>query len=266
MKTVPRMLLLATALLAFPAVRGAQATSVNLVSNGGFEQTSNGADKMTYLSTTLTGWSLTPINQNNVQWGSAGTYSFVMTSPTATVNPPIGGAFSMVAGTDSPDGGNLFAATSEIGSSGQQQLSQTITGLTPGNEYTLSFYEGLGQRTGYTGATSGFWDVTFAGQTYTSPTVNTPSGGFSGWELRTTTFTAASANEVLMFVFNGSPAGSYPVGVLDGIWLGEGSLPPPPAPVPEIDPASFGSALALVVGALGILERRARKLLVAAVA
>jgi hypothetical protein len=39
-----------------------------------------------------------------------------------------------------------------------------------------------------------------------------------------------------------------------------------PAPVPEIDPASFGSALALVVGALGILERRARKLLAATVA
>ena len=65
-----------------------------------------------------------------------------------------------------------------------------------------------------------------------------------------------------MFVFNGSPSGSFPIGVLDGIWLGE----PSPAPVPEIDPASFGSALAPVVGALGILERRARRLLAAAVA
>jgi hypothetical protein len=221
---------------------------------------------MTYLSTTLTGWSLTPINQNNTSWGVAGTYSFVMTSPTATVNAPIGGNFSMVAGDVSPDGGNLFAATSEIGSSGQQQLSQTINGLTAGNEYTLSFYEGLGQRTGYTGATSGSWDVTFGSETYTSPTDNNPSGGFTGWELRSTTFTASSASQVLMFVFNSSSLAGFPVGVLDGIWLGEGSLPPPPAPVPEIDPASFGSALALVVGALGILERRARKLLGAAVA
>ena len=55
MKNVPRMLLLATALLAFPAVRGAQATSVNLVSNGGFEQTSNGVNKMAYLQTVPTG-------------------------------------------------------------------------------------------------------------------------------------------------------------------------------------------------------------------
>lgn len=257
MKIAPRMLLLATALLAFPAVRGAQATSVNLVSNGGFEQTSNGADKMTYLSTTPTGWSLTPINQNNVQWGIAGTYSFVMTSPTATVNAPIGGAFSMVAGTNSPDGGNLFAATSQIGSSGQQQLSQTITGLTVGNEYTLSFYEGLGQRSGYTGATSGSWDVTFAGQTYTSPTVNTPSGGFSGWTQRSTKFVAGSASEVLMFVFNGSPSGNYPVGVLDGVWFGEQS----PAAVPEIDPASCGSVLSLVLGALGLAERKRRRVI-----
>ena len=33
------------------------------------------------------------------------------------------------------------------------------------------------------------------------------------------------------------------------------------APVPEIDPSSFGSALALVAGSLGLLERRARRLL-----
>ncbi len=215
---------------------------------------------MTYLQTTPTGWSLAAIDQNNTAWGIVGTYSFVMTSPTATVNAPIGGPFSMVAGTVSPDGGNLFAATSQVGSSGRQQLSQTITGLTAGNEYTLSFYEGLGQRTGYSGATSGSWEVTFGSETYTSPTVNTPSGVFSGWTQRSTTFTASSASQLLMFVFNGSPSGRFPVGVLDGIWLGE------PLPVPEIDPASFGSALALVVGALGILERRARKLLVAAVA
>ena len=216
---------------------------------------------MTYLQTTPTGWSLAAIDQN-VQWGVAGTYSFVMTSPTATVNAPLGGAFSMVAGTVSPDGGNLFAATSQVGTSGLQQLFQTISGLTAGNEYTLSFYEGLGQRSGYTGTASGFWNVTFGSETYTSPTVNTPSGGFTGWTQRSTTFTASSASQLLMFVFTGSSSGSFPVGALDGVWLGE----PSPAPVPEIDPASFGSALALVVGALGILERRARKLLVAAVA
>jgi hypothetical protein len=263
MKNVPRMLLLATALLAFPAVRGAQATSINLVSNGGFELTDNGADKMTYLQTTPTGWSLAAIDQNNVQWGVAGTYSFVMTSPTATVNAPIGGAFSMVAGTDSPDGGNLFAATSQSGSSGRQQLSQTISGLTAGNEYTLSFYEGLGQRSGYTGATSGYWDVTFGSESYASPTVNNLSGGFTGWTQRSTTFTASSASQQLMFVFTGSSAASFPVGVLDGVWLGEPSPPPPPAPVPEIDPATGSCALALVVGLAAILDQRRRVSLMA---
>ena len=32
-----------------------------------------------------------------------------------------------------------------------------------------------------------------------------------------------------------------------------------PAPVPEIDPAGMGSVLALVTGALGLLERRRMK-------
>ena len=31
------------------------------------------------------------------------------------------------------------------------------------------------------------------------------------------------------------------------------------APVPEIDPTSFGSALTLLIGSLGLLERRARR-------
>jgi hypothetical protein len=168
----------------------------------------------------------------------------------------------MVAGTGSPDGGNLFAATSQSGTEGQQQLSQTINNLTPGNEYVLSFYKGLGQRSGYSGATSGSWEVTFGSETYTSPTDNNPSGGFTGGELRSTTFTASSASQLMVFVFNGSPLAGFPVGVLDGIVPAE----PSPAPVPEIDPASFGSALALVVGALGMLERWARMLLGAAVA
>jgi hypothetical protein len=34
------------------------------------------------------------------------------------------------------------------------------------------------------------------------------------------------------------------------------------APVPEIDPASFGSAFALLIGSMGLVERRARRALV----
>lgn len=33
---------------------------------------------------------------------------------------------------------------------------------------------------------------------------------------------------------------------------------PPPAPIPEIDPAGFGSAIALALGGLGLIERRRR--------
>jgi hypothetical protein len=32
------------------------------------------------------------------------------------------------------------------------------------------------------------------------------------------------------------------------------------APVPEIDPSSFGSAFALLIGSLGWMERRARRI------
>jgi hypothetical protein len=53
-------------------------------------------------------------------------------------------------------------------------------------------------------------------------------------------------------VQNGSPA--YPSTTAQGWVIGTVV-----APVPEIDPAGMGSVLALVAGALGLLERRRLK-------
>jgi hypothetical protein len=48
-------------------------------------------------------------------------------------------------------------------------------------------------------------------------------------------------------------------GTLGGLSIAVYGSPTGPAPVPEIDPASFGSVLALVTGTLGLLERRRLK-------
>ena len=72
------------------------------------------------------------------------------------------------------------------------------------------------------------------------------------------------------------PAGTFPAGLTD-IWVRNTVTLSAPGgqissmgdtfrQVPEIDPASFGSALSLLFGAFGILERRTRRRLAAAVA
>jgi len=54
--------------------------------------------------------------------------------------------------------------------------------------------------------------------------------------------------------FSGAPSS-------EGSGLGFRLAGPAAAPVPEIDPSSFGSAFALLIGSLGLVERRARRVL-----
>jgi len=55
---------------------------------------------------------------------------------------------------------------------------------------------------------------------------------------------------------------NFPLTTTDG-WV-IGSVPGPPSAVPEIDPNSLGSVLALALGSLGLLERRRLKVRLAA--
>jgi hypothetical protein len=92
--------------------------------------------------------------------------------------------------------------------------------------------------------------------------------------------TPGSGTLMTHYSLNGSlpPAGLFPTGLLD-IWVRNSIVLSNPGGqissvsdtfrqvnVPEIDPTSFGSALSLLFGAFGILERRTRRRLAAAVA
>jgi len=92
--------------------------------------------------------------------------------------------------------------------------------------------------------------------------------------------TPGSGTLMSHYSLNGSlpPAGVFPTGLVD-IWVRNTLILSNPggqlssvsdtlrqSNVPEIDPTSFGSALSLLFGAVGILERRTRRRLAAAVA
>ncbi|TFW13457.1 PEPxxWA-CTERM sorting domain-containing protein [Duganella callida] len=221
---------------------GTAEAATNLVTNGNFEQVTNGTNKQLASSltsaadrTTLTGW--TSSNGND------GGYNFVLNSAIAnTWDSAIwlkgnGNGYSA-----SANGGNFFASDSQYWPG---VLSQTVSGLTVGSTYTLTFQYALAQQTGFDGAnTANFWEVGFGGATKDTTALSIASGGFSGWQTSSMTFTANSGSEVLSFLAKGSP-GAPPFLLLDGVSL--------TAAVPE--PATWG----MLLGGLGLVGYAARR-------
>jgi hypothetical protein len=113
----------------------------------------------------------------------------------------------------SPDGGAFVGLDGDPGFSGP--LTQTITSLTIGDTYQLSFYWAgaeLSNRTGYRTIqlTGSFGGDPFATPIYPNANpVGTP-GSFSGWTLETFDFTANATSEVLSFLAVGRPQPTCP--------------------------------------------------------
>jgi len=172
---------------------------------------------------------------------------------------------------DPPPGGNFIQADGNP--TFETSFNQTITGLTAGQNYTLSFWQAAGQQQGFTGDTTEQWKVFFGSGSFsvncgTNPCtisttgsisehdsllMNTPSGGVSAWNLVTMTLTADGPTDVLSFLAwgdNGNTTNLPPTVFLAGVNT--------PSAVPE--PAT----LTLVgLGALGIRagyrRRKAKK-------
>ena len=129
-----------------------------------------------------------------------------------------------------------------------QGITQTISGLTVGDTYELSFWS-MSNHDGH-----GFmqdWQVTFGGESATGEQTTPNADNFSGtWVQSTMSFTASSTSQALTFVAQYLP-GSVPEMLnLDGVVLTQKSV----STVPE--PASWALLLAGFGGVLAVARRR----------
>lgn len=221
----------------------------NLITNGNFEQVSNGGNKQLAAGasttatnrTTLTGW-----NSSN---GSDGGYNFVLNGATATTTASVlrlrgdGNGYTV-----SPSGGNIFASDPLYYPG---TLSQTVSGLTIGTSYLLTFDYALAQQSGYSGANvNDYWQVSFGNDVLKTTALSIPDGGFSGWKSATMSFTATGVSEVLSFLAKGSSVGAPPFLLLDNVAMDAASVVPEPSTL---------SLLLGGVGVAGVLAYRRRR-------
>ena len=141
---------------------------------------------------------------------------------------PTGGAIP----NTSPGGGNFIAADGASGYS--LAIYQTLTSLTPGQAYSVSFWYAAAQQSGFTGSTTEGWQVSLenaaqltqvaANGTSIQDTPTQPGGGlaqgsFQAWAQDTVTFTATSTSQVLTFLSMGTPSGQPPMDFLSDVVL-----------------------------------------------
>jgi hypothetical protein len=222
------------------------ASATNLVLNGDFSQTSSGPGQFNTTTTTLTNWS------------SSG-YNFVFASGTADTTgsytptnsqylklwgPNDGSANGLPA--SSPYGGNFIGADGayEVGA-----ITQTISGLTSGDFYTVGFYWAGAQQSGFTGPNTEQWQVSLGSSTKSTVVLNNVSEGFTGWQYQTFTYQATSSSEVLSFLAVGTPSGQPPFSLLADVSLVQ---TPEPATVVFV-----AGGFAMLAG-LGLRRRQAK--------
>jgi hypothetical protein len=229
---------LTTALL----VLAAAAHADDLVTNGNFASTTNGPGEFDTSYTTATDWSSSGYNFIFAP-GTAdttGSYTPQFNGYLTVWGPNNGSANGLPA--SSPYGGNFVAADGayEVGA-----ISQTISGLTAGDTYAVSFYWAGAQQSGFNGITTEGWDVSLGGQTVDTPVLTDPSHGFTGWQYSTLDFTATSNSEVLSFLAVGTPSGEPPFSLLADVSMTQ-------TPEPGTLPLLFMG----LMESLGILQSR----------
>lgn len=207
------------------------AEAVSLV-NGSFTPGTVGQTRSSFFNVANTGWRTT----NN------GKLNFVVpigTEYTDNLNV-VGGRPDnklQLYGSDpivSPDGiANWFVASDGDPGFGAP-IYQTLSGLTPGKQYDVTFYQAAGQQRTFTGATTERWRVgldtsilTYTTDT-TSPqfartqlsTINVfpdTATRVTPWQKQTLTFTANSSSDILTFLAVGTPAGKPPFSLLSSV-------------------------------------------------
>ena len=223
------------------------AALTNLVTNGSFSQSTYTASSQfgsNFGGQGVTGWSASGFNLYFVGGTQTTTSAANQYNDTQT--------YFRTNFVASPDGGNFVALDGD--STLRGPLTQTITGLTSGKGYNLSFQWAATQLRNRTGATTEQLQVSFGGDTRKTQILSVPSMGFTGdtsnptttWFTQNFYFVANGTSQVLSFLSLGTPNGQPPIAVLDGVAL---------TAVPE--PATW--ALLLVgFGMIGFSARRRR--------
>jgi hypothetical protein len=174
---------------------------------------------------------------------------------------PTGGAIP----NTSPGGGNFIVADGAVGY--QIAMYQTLTDLTAGTKYNVSFWYAAGQQYNFSGTTTEGWQVSLlsaAQMTVASGTgiqdtptqANVPgtsspglaNGSFQAWAEDTMQFTATSSSQVLTFLSLGTPSGQPPVDFLSDVVL---TASPEPASL-----AMFGIGMAGLFSVVGFRRSR----------
>jgi hypothetical protein len=200
---------------AFALMLAASSAHANLVTNGSFEQTSYAAGQSGFMENNATGWAthsytfLVAPGRADVQFNDGGGDNTLKLWSTAN-----GG--NDVIPASSPDGGRFVVAD---GAFAVGPISQTVSGLTVGKQYNLSFYYAAGQQYSYSGPTTEAWNVSFGGQSQQTTTINLGSHDFADWRQASFTYTATSSSQVLSFLAVGTPIGLPPFVLLDGVSL-----------------------------------------------
>ena len=189
-----------------------------LVTNGGFETTTNSTGQLGF-NTNATGWT------NLYEAGTTYGYNFLFASGSADTTGATGNAGNLKLWgpgdgsanglpASSPDGGYYIA---NDGAYDVAAVQQNITGLTAGSKYVVGFWWAGAQQSGFDGATTDQWAVSLGSQTLDTTVVSLPDKGFSGWQYTRFTFTADAASDVLSFLAIGTPSGEPPFALLDGV-------------------------------------------------
>ncbi len=218
-----------SAIAAIGFAGNASAAPPNLVQNGSFELTTPAGSTNFFIGNAgfpqLADWSYGAWPNPN-----AAVYTYAGANGAGAFDPGVGGSIPLYGPgngfangfVDSPDGGNFLASDGEASFSGA--ISQTISGLTPGHQYRLSFlWAGNqyldGSTLPSTSPIASSWSVSLGAQIFATPLVFYSSHGFTGWMTQSFTYTATSASEVLSFLAVGGPNGLPPVSLLDGVSL-----------------------------------------------
>jgi hypothetical protein len=240
---------------------GTSAHATEFVQNGGFETLGAGAPASGSFefgasykyANGVANWTSASSNAFNVYFVNNGTAT--TTDADTRFSPANGGEHGQflysIPGGASPQGGNFVALDGDGGYNGA--ITQTVTGLTVGQTYTLTFDWAAAQYADRTGATTEQIQYSLGGQTFSTAIVDNASAGSNGWFTESHTFTANNTSEVLSFLSVGTPSGLPPVALLDGVSLTGG--------VPE--PATWAMML-VGFGGLGALLRQRRRLVSAA--